>query len=85
MTGAVDPNSVAQRVARFFRDNPDEELTYADLAVKFPEVALGTLRDIVKKLSARGEVESVHVIRNPAKGRMQEVGSGSDAARGQGA
>jgi len=85
MTGAVDPNSIAQRVAKFFRDNPEEELTYPDLAVKFPEAAMGTLREIVKRLGARGEVESVHVIRNPSMGRMRDAGVSAGKAGGQGA
>lgn len=57
------PRGLIARINQFFKDNPDEELTYADLAAKFgvsPETAHRRVSDAVRE----GEpIESVHVIR----------------------
>ena len=58
-------SSLAARVLEFFEANPDEELTRADMKVKFSagesnlSTALSELRD---------QVESVHIVRLRTKG-----------------
>jgi hypothetical protein len=54
----------------FFRDNPDEELTMADLMVKF-SASESAIYSAVTRLAKRRELESVHVIRRPEKGRAR--------------
>ena len=61
-------DSLTQRVRQFFAENPDEELTYEDMAAKF-DVPVNYCREVVRALKTKGEIESVHVIRNPRKGR----------------
>lgn len=60
--------SLTGRMRRFFLDNRDEELTYELLAVKF-ECTVQEARTVIKTLREAGVVESLHVIRHPAKGR----------------
>lgn len=63
---SVRPNSRRARVLAFFDANPDEELTHADFRAKFqmPEWAA---KDVVKDMRQRGELESIYVIRRPAR------------------
>lgn len=61
------PDSVRQRVRQFFVDNPDEELTYEEMAAKF-DTTINHCRELVKALKDEGLIESVHVIRNRSKG-----------------
>lgn len=65
--GMKQCDGVQRRLEEFFGANPQEELTYADIVVKFG----GTYRSAhsaVARLQARGELESVHVIRLRANG-----------------
>lgn len=55
------------RMRLFFETNPDEELTYEQMTIKF-DCTLAQARFTVKELVKAQLVESVHVIRNPAKG-----------------
>lgn len=66
MTRGSSPESMTARIRRFFVENPDEEMTYELLAVKF-DAPIYTVRDIVKHLREAG-VESLHVIRHRSKG-----------------
>lgn len=61
-------SSLMASLRRFFADNPDEELSYRDIAAKF-DTTVEYARDAVKLLKDRGELESIHVIRLPSKGR----------------
>lgn len=50
-------------VRRFFEANPDEELTYSQMATKF-DATQGYCREVVKLLRKRGmSIESVHIVR----------------------
>lgn len=68
-----DPASVPEAVRRFFLANPDEELTFEQLALKFG-CTVWTARHAVRELKEAGLIESVHVIRNRSKGIAKEVG-----------
>ena len=68
MSGHLRPNSASQRVRRFFRDNPDEELTYAQMMVKF-SISQDRVYELVKLMRHEGLIEAVHVVRCVAKGR----------------
>jgi hypothetical protein len=59
---------LAKRIHRFFVANPDEELTYTDVQVKF-DCTRTAAHAAIKDLVRTDEVESVHVIRLPEKGR----------------
>lgn len=63
----TQPNSRAGRIRAFFVANPDEELTFDQIAVKFDctiEQARFAVRDVAKTV----DIESVHIIRMRAKG-----------------
>ncbi len=62
---------IRARVEAFFLANPDEELTFAQLFVKF-DANEYTARQIVEQLCRSGQLESVHVIRLRAKGVARE-------------
>ena len=50
--GSFRPDSLQNRIRQFFLANPDEELTYLDLCVKFSctlEQAHGAVRELVKR------------------------------------
>ena len=64
----LQANSANQRVRRFFRDNPDEELTYAQMMVKF-SISRNRVYELVKLMRGEELVEAVHVVRHIAKGR----------------
>lgn len=56
-------DSVIGRIERYFRENPEEELSYADIAAKFG-VSIGYARTaVLKAADAAGKLESVHVVR----------------------
>lgn len=67
--GKRSPDSLAARILAFYAANPDEELSYPDMAVKFgvsEDKARWTMRVL---LCERPPVlESVHVIRTRRKG-----------------
>lgn len=58
----VDPNSRTQQVLEFFNRNPDEYLTYEDVAEKF-NCSLQQARVVVGKLREDGALETVLVTR----------------------
>jgi hypothetical protein len=58
---------LASRIARFFESNPEEELSYSDMTLKFG-ASYSALRYAVKEAVKRGQIESVHVIRRREKG-----------------
>jgi hypothetical protein len=66
--GQTLPGSTQDRFERFFAENPDEEMTYADICVKFDVTTLRA-RELVKTAKSRLAIESVHVVRLAAKGR----------------
>lgn len=55
------------RLRRFFTENPDEELTFALITVKF-DVSIMHAREVVARMVAAEELESVHLVRARAKG-----------------
>lgn len=59
--------SLCCKIAGFFDENPDEELTFQGLSDKF-NAPVKTVRNVVAELVQSGKVESVHVIRLPSKG-----------------
>lgn len=56
------------KLLEFFVNNPDEELTYDDIAAKF-DVNRHQAMNAVNRLHQAGKLESVHVVRLPQKGR----------------
>lgn len=60
-------DTLTGRMRRFFVDNPDEEMTFELLAVKF-DAPVDAVRSVVRVLREAGVVESLHVIRHPSKG-----------------
>ena len=71
MTGrAYNAEKLPAKILAYFQANPDEELTYADIAAKFSvsqERARTTVRDLMTG-RAKALLESVHVVRLKAKG-----------------
>ena len=61
-------NSLPSKLLEFFAARPDEELTYADIVTKWGGSAANA-QWAVGRLVETGELESVHVIRVPARGR----------------
>lgn len=61
-------HSLLNRVRKFFLENPEEELTPAQLATKF-DCSLKQAHKAAQYLRSTGVVESVHVIRRPSVGR----------------
>ena len=62
-------DSVIGRIELYFRNNPSEELSYADIAVKFG-VSVGYARTAVLRAAEEvGKLESVHVVRLRASAR----------------
>lgn len=64
--GSFVDGSLQNRIRQFFAANPGEELSYADMAVKF-DCTLGSARNAVRELRDLGELESLHLIRAKAK------------------
>jgi hypothetical protein len=60
-------DSLRGRVAKFFLDNPDEELTYDLGCIKF-SCSRSSLEHVVFVLREERIIETVHVIRNRSKG-----------------
>lgn len=58
--------SLMQRLVRFFKENPDEELTYPDICAKFG-CSYGGAKNAVFNLRQEGALECAHVIRKPPK------------------
>lgn len=65
-------NSVAERIAAFFRDNPDEELTFEDIAVKFSCTKQNASMAISRIADDGMNIESVRVV------RMKHMGMARD-------
>lgn len=68
--GVSNGNGLYHRLRAFFLANPDEELSYDDIVVKF-EATRHTAQMAVSRLNQTGLLESVHVIRLRAKGTMR--------------
>lgn len=67
-TGIKNGEGLASRLRAFFSENPDEELTYLDIARKYG-CSVRHAHHAVDTLTGPGEaIESVHVIRARAKG-----------------
>ena len=56
------PNSLTARVRRFFKDNPDEFLSYADMQAKF-DCTYQQASEVVHRLSKEQSIESINFIR----------------------
>ena len=54
-------------IEQFFTENPDEELTLADMRVKF-DISAVNAKEAVRRAKARIGLESMHVVRLRAKG-----------------
>ena len=55
-------DSLQNRIRQFFLNNPDEELTYKDMAIKFdctPDAAKTAIREL--KNHSSGAFETVHI------------------------
>jgi len=62
--------SLGGRLERFFAANPDEELSYEDIVLKFDVPMKTALQAVQKEIrNARSDLESVHVIRRRSKVR----------------
>ena len=62
---ASEPRMLTGRIRRFFLANPEEELSHADLALKFNE-PLARVHAAVHQLVKRGEVCTAMVVRRAA-------------------
>lgn len=58
----IDPGSLLRRVETFFVDNPDEWLTFEDIAVKF-DCTVYQARGAVERLNLRSKVLQLETIR----------------------
>lgn len=67
-TGTLHAGSPPSRLAKYFADNPDEELTPAQAAIKFGSSERAVMMAVARAV-LKGELEYVRVIRLPAKGR----------------
>ena len=61
-------DSLENRIRQFFLNNPDEELSYIDMAVKFG-CSRDSARNAVAELRKGGLLESLHIVRVPAHKR----------------
>jgi transcriptional regulator GlxA family with amidase domain len=67
-------NSLLGRIVAFYQNNPDEELTYADMAVKFG-VDERTVQSRVSDGVRAGYLERTYVVRLAAGPEVQHQGS----------
>lgn len=58
----ADPNSNSGKLRAFFAENPDEELTPADIAAKLG-IPQNRIYNITRKLVADGICESMWIVR----------------------
>ena len=64
--GSEREGSLQNRIRQFLLCNPDEELTYPDICVKFDctlDQAHGAVRELVKRDGSNAGLQSVHVVR----------------------
>lgn len=64
--GNFVPGSLQNRIRQFFLANPDEELTYVDMCIKFEctaDQARGAVRELMRREGERCAVESIHIVR----------------------
>ncbi len=59
---------VAAEILKFFERNPEEELTYELLRQKFG-ITERSAHAAISRLVSENRLESIHVIRLPAKGK----------------
>lgn len=64
--------SIRTKIEWFYERNPDEELSYKQIMLKF-NCSLKTARNAVYELQEMGVLESTHVVRRRAKGLAQEA------------
>lgn len=69
---ALQRNGLPYLLMEFFRANPDEELTFKQVAVKFGSNP-STVSNAVARLVGDGMIENVRVVRLPAKGRASNT------------
>jgi Fic family protein len=67
MTTSGAKRSVRAWLIKFYADNPQEELSFADIVKKYG-CSLWTARQAVYELQRDGVLESVHVVRTRIKG-----------------
>lgn len=60
------PNSRTNRVRQFFINNPDEALSYSDMAVKF-DISVEQAKNVVHELVREGFARVNHVVLITAK------------------
>ena len=60
--GARVPGSLPERILRFYDENPKEELTYADIVVKFG-ISLKLAYSTVSLLTLQGRLKTTTVVR----------------------
>ena len=60
--GILRPGFLPARLMAFFTTNPDEELTHADILVKFGATKCSA-KQAVRTLKLRQEIETAYVIR----------------------
>lgn len=70
MSGTNKPESKVGRIRAYFDANPDDELTYKDIAQKF-SITEVEARSAVKLLRERRQLETVHVIRATPQRRAE--------------
>ena len=61
--------SLQNRIRQFFLANPDEELTYVDICIKFgcrQDAARGAVRELIRRDGDSSPVESIHIVRGRA-------------------
>jgi Fic family protein len=62
------PGALPGKLVQFFEDNPDEELTLQIAVIKFNASPVA-VQTAISRLVEAGVLESIKVIRLPAKGR----------------
>lgn len=67
MSRSLREDSIAARLAEFFVANPDEELNFDDIQLKFG-CSQGGAYEAVRRLTDKDLIESVRVIRLRSKG-----------------
>jgi hypothetical protein len=61
--GSIKPGSISDRFSRYFAENPDEELTLDDAALKFGIGNRKVLCQAILKLKRKGLIDVCYVIR----------------------
>lgn len=78
--GSYIEGSLQNRIRQFFIANPDEELSYHDMTVKFGCTLIqahGAVRELLKRDGAKSPLESIHIVRGRAVPQEATQGSPS--------